>query len=33
MDGYELAAEIFDNIGKEPNHEISIPDLIRVISF
>lgn len=33
MSGYELAEEVFKNIGKEKNHEISVDDLIRVISF
>lgn len=33
MDGYDLAEEIFHNIGLNENHEISLNDAIRVISF
>ena len=33
MDGYELAEEVFHNIGLNENHEISLDDAIRVISF
>lgn len=33
MNGYDLAKEVFDNIGKEDNHIISIEDTIRVLSF
>lgn len=33
MDGYELAEEVFHNIGLNENHEISNNDAIRVISF
>lgn len=32
MDGYDLAEEIFHNIGLNENHEISLNDAIRVIS-
>lgn len=31
--GYNLAREIYMNIAHEENHEISIEDMIRVISF
>jgi len=33
MDGYDLANEVFCNIGLNANHEISLNDTIRVISF
>lgn len=33
MDGYDLADEIFRNIGLNENHEISLNDTIRVLSF
>lgn len=33
MDGYDLADEVFHNIGLNENHEISLDDAIRVISF
>ena len=33
MDGYDLAYEVFKNIGLNENHEISLNDAIRVISF
>jgi hypothetical protein len=33
MDGYDLADEVFRNIGLNENHEISLNDTIRVISF
>lgn len=33
MTGYELADEVFENIGKDINHEISLKDMVRVISF
>lgn len=33
MTGYDLADEIFDNIGKDKNHNISLKDVVRVISF
>ena len=33
MNGYRLADEIYENIGKDPNHEISIEDTIKLISF
>ena len=33
MDGYDLADEVFRNIGLNENHEISLNDAIRVISF
>lgn len=33
MDGYDLADEVFHNIGLNENHEISLNDTIRVISF
>lgn len=33
MDGYDLADEVFHNIGLNKNHEISLNDMIRVISF
>ena len=33
MDGYDLAKEVFRNIGSNENHEISLDDAIRVISF
>ena len=33
MTGYDLADEIFKNIGKTENHEISLEDMIRVLSF
>ena len=33
MNGYDLAEEIFNNIGLSENHDISIHDAIRVISF
>ncbi len=33
MDGYELADEVFRNIGLNDNHEISLEDTIKVISF
>lgn len=31
--GYDLANEVFHNIVKNNNHEISMEDMIRVISF
>ena len=31
--GYDLANEVFHNIGKNNKHEISMEDMIRVISF
>lgn len=31
--GYDLADEVFHNIGLNENHEISLNDAIRVISF
>lgn len=31
MSGYELAEEVFKNIGKEKNHEISVDDLYKKI--
>lgn len=33
MDGYDLADEVFNNIGLNANHEISLNDTIRIISF
>ena len=33
MNGYELAKEVFHNIGLNENHEISNNDAVRVISF
>ena len=33
MGGYDLADEVFRNIGSDENHEISLNDTIRVISF
>jgi hypothetical protein len=33
MNGYNLADEVFCNIGLNENHEISLNDTIRVISF
>jgi hypothetical protein len=33
MDGYNLADEVFRNIGLNENHEISLDDTLRVISF
>lgn len=33
MDGYDLAYEVYNNIGLNENHEISLDDAIRVISF
>ena len=33
INGYELAYEVFENIGENENHEISIEDMIRVLSF
>lgn len=33
MNGYDLADEVFRNIGLDENHEISLNDAIRVISF
>lgn len=33
MDGYDLADEVFRNIGSNANHEISLNDTIRIISF
>ena len=33
MNGYDLAYEVFNNIGLNENHEISLNDAIRVISF
>ena len=33
MNGYDLANEVFHNIGLNKNHEISLNDAIRVISF
>jgi hypothetical protein len=33
MDGYDLAYEVYHNIGLNENHEISLDDAIRVISF
>lgn len=33
MNGYDLADEVFHNIGLNENHEISLNDAIRVISF
>jgi len=33
MNGYDLANEVFHNIGNEENHEISLHDAVRVISF
>jgi hypothetical protein len=33
LDGYTLAREIFENIGSDPDHEISIEDMLRVLSF
>lgn len=33
MDGYDLADEVFRNIGLNENHEISLDDALRVISF
>lgn len=33
MDGYALADEVFHNIGLNENHEISLDDALRVISF
>ena len=31
--GYDMVNEVFDNIGLDGNHEISLNDMIRVISF
>ena len=31
--GYALAEEVFDKIGKDEKHEISIEDALRIISF
>lgn len=33
MNGYDLADEVFKNIGLNKDHEISLDDAIRVISF
>ena len=33
MDGYALAKEVYRNIGLNENHEISLDDALRVISF
>lgn len=33
MDGYALADEVFHNIGLNENHEISLDDALRVLSF
>lgn len=33
MNGFDLADEVFRNIGLNENHEISLNDTIRVISF
>lgn len=33
MNGYNLADEVFKNIGENENHEISIEDMLKVISF
>ena len=33
MNGYALADEVFRNIGLNENHEISLDDALRVISF
>lgn len=33
MEGYDLADEVYNNIGLNENHEISLDDAIRVISF
>ena len=33
MDGYDLAKEVYRNIGQDENHEISWDDAMRVISF
>jgi len=33
MNGYDLAEEVFHNIGKEEYHEISSQDAVRIISF
>ena len=33
MDGYDLADEVFHNIGLNENHEISLNDALKVISF
>ena len=33
MNGYDLANEVFHNIGNEENHEISLQDAVRIISF
>ena len=33
MNGYDLANEVFDNIGLNKDHEISLNDMIRVVSF
>ena len=33
MDGYDLANEVFRNIGSNKSHKISLDDAIRVISF
>lgn len=33
MNGYELAEEVYNNIGLDENHEISNEDVIRIISF
>lgn len=33
MNGYALADEVFRNIGLNENHEISLTDALRVISF
>ena len=33
MNGYDLAEEVFRNIGSTENHEISLEDTLRVISF
>ena len=33
MTGYDLADDVFVNIGKADNHEISLEDMTKVISF
>lgn len=33
INGYDLADEMFTNIGKNENHEPSIEDTLRIISF
>jgi hypothetical protein len=33
MNGYELAEEVYNNIGLDENYEISNDDVVRVISF